>query len=224
MQQKKTLLALAVAQVLGLTAATADAATFAMDLTGITIYTPQGAGPATLNQSTASWNYDDASGKLTQVGGTLVANYQLFPGITTLFVHNITSLVVGAGAAATAASYSCVEGNFGPDNVGAALCGNYNFGGNFLNDSTATWGPGTAFSRVLGGDDSAAGAPQNLADFNGMTTTAWNGTNLVLSNATSSTGFTMNLVALAPVPVPAAAWLFGSALGLLAWTKRKAAS
>lgn len=221
MKQKKTLLALAVAQALGLTAATADAATLAMDLTGITIYTPQGAGPATLDLSSASWNYDDVSGKLTQVGGTLVANYQLIPGSITLFVHNITSLVVGAGAAATATSYSCVEGNFGPDNVGAALCGNYSFGANFLNESTATWGPGTSFSRVLGGDDGAAGTPQNLADFNGMTTTSWNGTNLVLSNATATTGFTMNLVALAPVPVPAAAWLFGSALGLMAWARRR---
>ncbi len=222
MKQKKNLLALAVAQALGLTAATADAATYAMNLVGITIYTAQGAGPTTLDQSTASWSYNDVDGKLTQVGGTLVANYQLFPGVTTLFVHNITSLVVGNGAAATAASYSCVEGNFGPDNVGASLCGNYTLGANFLDESTATWGPGTSFSRVLGGDDVSAGTPQNLADFNGMTTTSWNGSSLALSNATATTGFLMNLTAVQTVPVPAAAWLFGSALGLLAWTRRKA--
>ena len=85
------------------------------------------------------------SGQLTQVGGTLVANYQLIPGSITLFRHNITSLVVGAGAPATAASYSCIEGNFGPESVGAALCGNYTFGANYLDESTATWGPGTSF-------------------------------------------------------------------------------
>lgn len=220
MQQKQTLLALAVSQALGLTATTADAATYAMNLVGITLYTPQGAGPATLDESTASWSYDDVSGQLTQVGGTLVANYQLIPGSITLFRHNITSLVVGAGAPATAASYSCIEGNFGPENVGAALCGNYTFGANYLDESTATWGPGTAFSRVLGGDDSASGTPQNLTYFDGMTTASWNGTNLQLSNATATTGYTMTLVS--AVPVPAAAWLFGSALGLLAWTKRRA--
>ena len=53
-----------------------------------------------------------------------------------------------------------------------------------------------------------------------MTTASWNGTNLQLSNATATTGYTMTLVA--AVPVRAAAWLFGSALGLLAWTKRRA--
>jgi len=31
------------------------------------------------------------------------------------------------------------------------------------------------------------------------------------------------LTALAPVPVPAVGWLFGSALGLLGWVRRKAA-
>jgi hypothetical protein len=30
-------------------------------------------------------------------------------------------------------------------------------------------------------------------------------------------------VALTPVPVPAAVWLFGSALGLLGWMRRRAA-
>jgi len=39
----------------------------------------------------------------------------------------------------------------------------------------------------------------------------------------TSDGFGTGEVELAPVPVPAAAWLFGSALGLLGWARRRAA-
>jgi len=39
----------------------------------------------------------------------------------------------------------------------------------------------------------------------------------------SSSQVTGTVTALAPVPVPAVGWLFGSALGLLGWVRRKAA-
>ena len=39
----------------------------------------------------------------------------------------------------------------------------------------------------------------------------------------SSTGNTVYVVEGSVIPVPAAAWLFGSALGLLAWVRRRVA-
>jgi MYXO-CTERM domain-containing protein len=52
--------------------------------------------------------------------------------------------------------------------VGASICGNYNLGGNFTNESTTSWGPGTAVSRTIGGDDFALGSQQSIATLNGM--------------------------------------------------------
>jgi hypothetical protein len=40
---------------------------------------------------------------------------------------------------------------------------------------------------------------------------------------TSSSGFNYALPHPAAIPIPAAVWLFGSALGLLGWIRRKAA-
>jgi hypothetical protein len=119
--------------------------------------------------------------------------------------------------------------------VGASICGNYNLGGNFTNESTTSWGPGTAVSRTIGGDDFALGPQQSIASLNGMTTISWVGTTLVLANATC-TGSCTTLPAGAfnsgqrwtfnagpqVVPVPAAVWLFGSALGLLGVARRRA--
>ena len=67
------------------------------------------------------------------------------------------------------AAYSCVEGSFGGA-VLASLCGNYNYGANATNESTTSWGPGLAFSQTVGGDDVSVGTQQNLASYDGMTT------------------------------------------------------
>ena len=155
-----SLIAAALAQILGLASTTADAATHAVGLVGVTLYGPQGSAAANLASSTAAWTYNDATGQLSQVSGALHAAYGLGPG-TTLFDHTTTGLVIGAGNPATANCYACIEGNFGV-NVGAHLCGNYTFGGDYTDDSTVTWGPGTAFGRTLGGDDASSGPQQSL--------------------------------------------------------------
>ncbi len=106
--------------------------------------------------------------------------------------------------------------------MGASICGNYTFGANFVNESTTTWGPGTAASRTIGGDDGAAGAQQTIAGLDSMSTVSFVGTTLVLRNATcnstncnGTTSFnngqqwTFNA---APVPLPATAWLLGTGL------------
>ena len=122
---------------------------------------------------------------LTQTGGTFNARFNITPS-TTLFRHSITGLVIGAGGAATATTYTCTEGNFGPG-VGASLCGNYNFGANFTNESSTSWGPGIAVARTMGGDDMAVGVQQQLNGLIGaydtFTQTSFDGTTLVLSNA-----------------------------------------
>ena len=118
--------------------------------------------PLNISSSTGlTWSYNDVTNLMTQTGGTLNARATTAP-TSTLFRQFITGLVIGNGAAASAATFSCVEGNFGAG-VGASICGNYLLGGNFTNESTTTWGPGTAVCRTLGGDDTAAGAQQTIA-------------------------------------------------------------
>ncbi len=181
-----------------------------------------------LTSTTATFTYDDATQLLTQTGGTVNARVTTAP-TSTIFRHLITGLVIGNGGSATASSFVCAEGNFGAG-VGAHICGNYTFGANFFNESTASWGPGTAAARTIGGDDLAVGAQQTLATYNGMATVSWVGTTLVLSNATCtgpcttmpagtfSNGYRW---ALQTVPVPAAAWLLGGALGALGLVRRR---
>ncbi|KAA0207251.1 MAG: hypothetical protein EDM71_07835 [Proteobacteria bacterium] len=99
------------------------------------------------------------------------------------------------------------------------MCGNYTFGANFANDSTVSYS-GTSVTRTMGGDDVVKGPPQSLADYNGISTLSWVGTALTLSNSTGTSGLTW--VFATPVPVPAAVWLFGSAVGLLGVVRRRA--
>ena len=135
-----------------------------------------------ITSSTATWTYDDATSLITQTGGVFNVRLTTAP-TSTLYRQTITGLVMGNGAPASATSFTCIEGNFGGD-VGASICGNYTLGANFANESTTTWGPGTAFSRTIGGDDAASGPQQSIATLNGMATISWVGTTLILSNGT----------------------------------------
>ncbi|MBL8201979.1 MAG: thrombospondin type 3 repeat-containing protein [Chromatiales bacterium] len=175
-------LATAVAAALGMTAGTGDAAVYSATLTQALTYAnnaPFGSA-CNFSSSTATWTYDDVSGVLTQTGGEY--NLRVSSGPSTLYRTLITGLVIGNGQLATANSYVCIEGNFGAT-VGASICGNYYLGGNYIDESTTGWGPGTAYSRTLGGDDYAAGTPQNLDRFHGMYTVSFTpGGTLVLTN------------------------------------------
>jgi hypothetical protein len=145
----------------------------------------------------------------------------------------MTGLVIGGGAAATATTFQCIEGNLG-GNIGASLCGNYGFGSNFVNESTTSWGPGTAAARTIGGDDNAAGPQESIGLYDGFNEVSWVGTTLVLSNATCTgicvgqpsgtfnSGYRWELTAVPQiVPIPAAAWLFGGAMALLGAARRR---
>ena len=248
--KQKTALAIAIAAgISGMTVADdASAATYSATLTSILTYSNNSTAGSALNISSSTgfvqtgtnclagympnWSYDDVTNLRSQGGGTTLNARATTAPPTTLFRKIITGLVIGNGGAASAATFTCTEGNFGTG-VGASICGNYVFGANFLNNSTTTWGPGTAASRTLGGDDVAAGAQQTIAALNGMSTVSWVGNTLVLSNGTctgpcltigggaNNNGYKYTFPTTAVVPVPAAVWLFGSALGLLGVARRQ---
>jgi len=217
-------LAAAVAASLGVAAGGAEAATYAMVLNSIASYAGAGSSAGNIASSTATWSYDDVTNRLTQTGGTFNVRFTITP-TTTLFRHSITGLAIGNAAAATASTYTCTEGNFG-GNVGASLCGNYNFGANYANESTVTWGPGTTFARTVGGDDMSIGNQQNISAYDNFATTSFNGTTLVLSNAVCNPSAPGNANGCATlgglnqgytwtstvVPAPPAVWLLGTAL------------
>ena len=234
--RQKTALAIAIAAgVGGMTVADdAAAATYSAALTGIVTYSNSGSSPLNISSSSGlSWSYDDVTNLMTQTGGLLNVRSTTSP-TSTLNRKSITGLVIGNGGAASAATFVCTEGNFGAF-IGVSFCGNYTFGDNFTNESTTTWGPGTAASRTLGGDDMAVGPQQTIALLNGMSAISWVGTTLVLSNKTctgpcstlpsgsANGGYTYTFTAgpQVVVPVPAAVWLFGSALGLLGVARRR---
>ena len=122
----------------------------------------------------------------------------------------------GWSSTASASSFDCVDGSFS-NAVFASFCGNYNFGANYVNESTNSYGPGTAFSKTVLGDDVDLGQQQNITAYDGATSTV-SGSTLTVSNITPNGGQTFTYTI---VPVPAAAWLFGSALGLLGWVRRR---
>ena len=240
-QKQKNALAIAIAAGVGGVASTDDAvaATYSATLIEVRNYSNSGTNGIPLNISSSTgmtWTYDDVTGLMTQTGGLLNVRFTTAP-TSTLFRQSIAGLVIGAGAAASASSFVCTEGNFGAG-VGASICGNYLFGANFANESTTSWGPGTAVSLTIGGDDIAVGPQQTIAILDGMSTVSWVGTTLVLSNKTctgpctsmpSGAGnggysYTFTAGPQVVVPVPAAVWLFGSALGVMGLMRRKAAT
>jgi hypothetical protein len=230
----KTALAVAIAAgVSGMTVADdAQAATYTATLNSIATYSNSGSSALNISSSTGlTWSYNDVTNLMTQTGGLLNARATTAP-TSTLFRQSITGLVIGNGGAASATTFVCAEGNFGAG-VGASICGNYTLGLNFANNSTTSWGPGTAVSRTIGGDDVALGPQQSIAQLNGMSTISWVGTTLVLSNKTCTgpcatlpsgnynSGYSYTFTAGPQVPVPPAVWLFGSALGLLGVARRQ---
>ncbi len=143
-RQSKSLLAASVTASLCGVSGAADAALYTATLTQVLTYSNNGtSGTAgNITSSTATFNYDSVTNLLTQTGGLFNLRLTTAP-TTTLYRTSITGLVIGNSAAASAATYACTEGNFGTG-VGASICGNYNFGANFTNQSTTTWGPGTS--------------------------------------------------------------------------------
>lgn len=186
--------------------------------------------------STAIFDWDGST--LTSTGlYSAVSSLGSSPYSATILNDQITDLSISTGGTpggtAGATAYSCAEGTF-LAGVGANGCGGYTFGANYMDDSTTVWGPGTAVSQTLGGDDVLTSGPRTISAFDlgfdgfsgvdGLTP----GDLVFIGNgiALGGTGPTLGggeLMTFQVVPVPAAAWLFGSALGLLGWARRRAA-
>lgn len=187
-----------------------------------------------------SFTYDDVTGTLSS-SGTLhlrsVTNPVTIGG--RVFDRFIEDLSI-TGGVASATSFLCensplsgtAAGGFG-ETVGANICGNYTLGGNFVDDSTLSYS-GTTVTRVLAGDDVSAGDPQSLADYNLIVASFTGlGGQLILQSTNwlpqpqdpaNSAGLQMTFSVDSVIPVPAAVWLFGSALGLLGLARRRLAS
>lgn len=208
---KKTAIAVAVASALG--ASAASAATW--ELIGMTTKSANGSANLTL------------SGNLmfqTGPGNSLVSDGafsgQAFVGVTPLYTHTWGAGTTMSGGGTVSGSFNCLEGVFGGI-VGASICGNYNFGANYTNESTVNT---DGSNRVLGGDDKAIGPAQSVADFAGFVPNIPPSdfmSIIQLENGTATQGQIWTFQAV--VPVPAAVWLFGSALGLLGWVRRRSA-
>ena len=138
-----------------------------------------GDSPAIIEDSTASWVYDTATGVVT---GSGLYSEQNKVGLTSVYTNEIMNLSVGGGLAATATAFDCNEGDFGAL-VGASICANVGWGTNAINESTFSYGPGLNFERIIGGDDVDLGPMVHLDFYDGMTTSI-DGITVVLSSVT----------------------------------------
>ena len=186
--------------------------------------------------STATWDWNPVTGVLTSTGRfESTSHLSSNPNGSTIIDDKVVDLVIDTvNQTTTATTYNCVEGNF-LGGVGANGCLDTSLGGNFVNESSAAYNVGgnaNCVNRTIGGDDVSTGPPRGLSTlaaaggcdatdgaFN-MYTVSQSGGQLILS--TSIPIGTNGANYLTFIPVPAAVWLFGSALGLLGWVRRRA--
>lgn len=175
----------------------------------------------------ATWDWDGTT--LTATGTYAPAIYvgSTPYGPPLLRDQSVNLSIDTSTSTATGDSYQCDNGTF----LGFVhFCGGYTYGANYLNESTLTYGPGLAFNLVLGGDDAFSDTNQtdpnagirNLQTAYAFGLRSFDGSTLSIGTdvAPGLAGYEEMLFQV--VPVPAAAWLFGSALGLLGWARRRA--
>jgi hypothetical protein len=216
------------ALILAVSAAATQANAAAWDLTTFNVFNNGQSADATLGGQ-LGFTTDVAHNIFSDGGVTSLAT---FVGITPLSTINITDWDITNAGVSSASAYECVEGIFGGI-VQSSICGNYGFGTNNTDDSNLDYSSVASPVRNLLGDDIASGDMQSLANVSGLQ--AWFGSSeagvwgtdflafttrtIALDNSLSGNGNTV--IFTSAVPVPAAAWLFGSALVGLAGVGRK---
>lgn len=204
-----------------------------------------------IKSGASTWDWDAGTGILTQTG-TLVSTQSVGP--TPLLTDTTTGMVINTAAnTTTATSYTCTEGTF-LGGVGAHGCWNLNLGGDFALNSTAAYNVGgnaDCLNVTIIPDDSSAGLARGLGNGAGgscdPTSAAygnwdvqtdniavggilrlWNGVgdvNCLNNNAKNAACANQTYMTFqSTIPVPAAVWLFGSALGVMGVMRRKLAS
>jgi len=163
----------------------------------------------------------DWDGTTLTATGTYIAslNIAASPFTPSLWQDGIVNLVIDTGTiSATAASYQCNNQGLFPF---ANACGAYGYGANFIDESTTTYS-GTTVTQVIGGDDVSNGTPRDISRYD-LSLKSDDGITLVLWNSIDFGDPGSIEMTFSVIPVPAALWLFGSAIGLLCWLRRKTA-
>lgn len=196
-----------------------------------------------MTASTAVWTWDAVSGVLAMTGAFNAASSLSSAAYGPMVIGDkVTNMTINTVADTTTAStYECVEGSF-LGNVGAHGCANLNigFGSGAYQSSMAynVGGNANCVQRTIGGDDVSTGNPRSLFSapavggcnagdgaFNLWTVVQDNlgsGGTLIISNGIAIGSAGTSYLTFSAVPVPGAVWLLGSALGGLAWVRRRA--
>lgn len=207
---------------------TASAAT--LELTGV--FTKPGSNPgAPLTISgNALFDYTPGVSLVSQGAWTGTAAF----GASLIYEVSASGMVIDISNTTnvdttSATNYSCTEGDF-LGVFGANGCGNYGWGDNFVDETTLDYSSiNPTRTSAPGSDDVYYGPMQSVWNFTDMVMYGFDPVPeagkvaFILSNrtggASAGDGFSMTFSYV--VPVPAAVWLFGSALGLLGWLRRK---
>lgn len=196
-----------------------------------------------ITASTAVWTWDAATGVLAMTGAFNTASSLSSAAYGPMVIGDkVTNMTIDTVANTTTAStYECVEGSF-LANVGAHGCANLNIGyGPGAYQSSMAYNVGgnaNCVTRTIGGNDVSTGNPRSLANTAGgggcsagdgaflmyevVQDNLGIGGTLILSNNTNLAAAGVNYLTFSAVPVPGAVWLLGSALGGLAWVRRRA--
>lgn len=206
-----------------LSVASAEAAVVSVRLDAVIGGDDHGETPGVVS-GTLGGVYNTVSGVVVMVAGSSSITFpSLSQAGNILFTDVHTDWETG-GTGYSAGGYGCVEGTFDSP---AGFCGNYFFGSNGVDESSLDYSaiPGT---RIVGGDDVAVG-PMRQGQLYATSMSSFDGIALIMRSdlwnnlgpgGTSTDGLQLTF---SVVPVPAAIWLFGSALGLLGWSRRGSA-